>query len=104
MKSYALAVAQTMAKESPALYTDNMRKDVRKGRIFVDTLRNGRGATAIAPYSMRAKQPTVAVPLNWEELDDFEPGSVTVLNLHERFEKQRVKPWARYFTTKQRLP
>ena len=103
VKAYARALAEQMATDAPENYTSNLRKDARTGRTFIDYLRNGRGATAIAPYSMRAQAPTVAVPLHWDEIDDFEPGSVTVLTLHERLAQQKTKPWARYLTTKQTL-
>ena len=54
-KAFAAGVAAAMTKASPALYTDTMAKRARTGRIFIDYLRNGRGATAVAAYSTRAR-------------------------------------------------
>lgn len=104
VKAYARALAESMAHDDPKGFTSNARKTERAGKIFVDYLRNGRGATAIAPYSMRARPTgTVAVPLSWDEIDDVDPASLTVLTLHRRLARQRRDPWAKYFTTAQRL-
>lgn len=105
VKSYARALAEAMERDDPKSFTSNMRKSERKEKIFVDYLRNGRGATAIAPYSMRARPAgTVSVPLAWDEIGDVNATSLTVLTLHTRLSKQKRDPWAKYFTTKQRLP
>jgi bifunctional non-homologous end joining protein LigD len=53
-KSFAKTIAETMAKEKPGRYVATVAKRVRRGRIFVDYLRNDRGATAVAAYSTRA--------------------------------------------------
>ena len=69
LKGFAHTVAQLLARAYPDRYVANMSKARRKGRIFVDYLRNERGATAIAPYSVRARKgATVAAPVTWDEL------------------------------------
>lgn len=69
VKGFAKDFAEQVGALDPKRFVANMAKAKRKGRIFIDYLRNGRGATAIAPYSTRAR-PTapVAVPVNWDEL------------------------------------
>src|SRR5207302_8835018 len=70
-KGFTQSVAETMAKARPERYVANMAKKVRRGRIFIDYLRNGRGATAVAPYSTRALPlASVSTPLAWDELSD----------------------------------
>ena len=69
VKAFAEAMARTMAAEEPDRYLAEMSKARRKGKIFIDYLRNGRGATAIAPYSTRARKGApVAWPVAWTEL------------------------------------
>ena len=68
-KEFCRIVAENMERDSPRLYTSTVTKRERKGKIYVDYLRNGRGATAIAPYSSRARaEAGVGTPLAWEEL------------------------------------
>ncbi|MDM8165646.1 DNA ligase D [Roseovarius sp.] len=70
VKYFSQAFARILAGRAPGRYTATMSKKKRKGRIFVDWLRNERGATAIAPYSLRAREgAAVAVPVTWKELD-----------------------------------
>ena len=73
VSAYAKQFAEVLEKDAPQQFTSNMAKADRKGRIFVDYLRNERGLTAVMPYSTRAK-PTasVAMPLAWEELGNIE--------------------------------
>src|SRR5262249_52421494 len=69
VKSFSGAVAEQIEALAPKRFVSNMAKARRKGRIFVDYLRNGRGATAICPYSPRARGTApVAVPVSWIEL------------------------------------
>jgi bifunctional non-homologous end joining protein LigD len=69
VKAFAGAFADQVAELDPKRFVSNMAKARRKGRIFIDYLRNGRGATAIAPYSTRARGlAPVAVPVSWDEL------------------------------------
>ncbi len=69
VKTFSKTVAHLLAELEPKRFTANMSKDKRNGRIFVDWLRNERGATAVAPYSLRAREAgPVAVPVQWDEL------------------------------------
>ncbi|MEO1988860.1 MAG: non-homologous end-joining DNA ligase, partial [Martelella sp.] len=70
VKAFAKTFAHMMAEEAPERYIATMSKEKRKNRIFIDWLRNERGATAILPYSLRARpNAPVATPVTWEELD-----------------------------------
>ncbi|TPW27039.1 DNA ligase D [Pararhizobium mangrovi] len=92
IKAFARGFATVMASEDPERYTATMSKEKRKGRIFVDWLRNERGATAITPYSTRSRPGApVATPLAWEELDDLEAGNTfTVRTVIDRLDDE---PW-----------
>ena len=68
-KAFAQAIAQAHAHDEPKRITTNMSKAKRQGKIFLDYLRNGRGATAISSYSTRSREGApVAVPVRWDEL------------------------------------
>ena len=97
-KQVSLQIVQAMAEEQPELYLTSMRKSLRKGRIFLDYLRNGRGATAIAPYSTRARpHATVATPLTWDELmDGVDPQQFTLRSIPSRISQPRFNPWPKY--------
>ena len=70
VKSFAERFSRAIAEAEPDLFTANIRKNQRTGRIFLDWLRNQRGATAVMPYSARARDGApVAAPIAWEELD-----------------------------------
>ncbi|WP_428515813.1 DNA ligase D [Roseovarius sp.] len=72
VKTFAKTFATVLAERHPKRYTATMSKAKRKGRVFIDWLRNERGATAIAPYSLRARPgAAVAVPVTWAELQDL---------------------------------
>ena len=105
-KGFAHQLALDMTREAPDRYTANMAKRARVGRIFVDYLRNGRGATAIAPYSTRARPgATVSTPIAWTELGSLPaPNTYNVLNLPRRLERLRHDPWGDIGRLQQRLP
>ena len=69
VKAFARAAATRLATVAPQRFTAQLSKSRRSGRIFIDYLRNGRGATAISAYSLRAREGApVSVPLHWDEL------------------------------------
>jgi len=68
-KAFTGSLAEAMSKDDPSRYVATMSKRARHGRILIDYFRNGRGATAVAAYSTRArKEASVSTPLTWEEL------------------------------------
>jgi bifunctional non-homologous end joining protein LigD len=103
VKDFARTLAEVMAARQPARYTTNMAKRVRKGRIFIDYLRNDRGATAIAPFSTRARPGApIAVPLSWSEVTEkLLPARFTIETVRARLKKMRKDPWEGFFDAKQ---
>jgi bifunctional non-homologous end joining protein LigD len=85
-----------MRRDAPERFISTMSKAARRGKIFIDYLRNERGATAIAPYSTRARAGApVSVPLDWNELPSLAvPNPFTVANLRRRLAAQKRDPWA----------
>jgi bifunctional non-homologous end joining protein LigD len=106
VKAFSKAFAELMATDSPTRYVANMAKSRRKGRIFVDYLRNGRGATAVAAYSTRARPGApVSVPVEWSELSQIAAANqFTVDNLEQRLSRLKKDPWADLPGLQQRLP
>lgn len=99
-RDFAEAMARLMAEEEPERFIATMSKAKRKGKIFVDYLRNTRGATAIAPYSSRARKGApFAVPLSWQALEKLESAHPYAVG-----EKPKGEPWKDYAKVKQRLP
>ncbi len=95
VKQVSRALAESMANEEPARFTARMAKGERGGRIFVDYLRNGPGATTIAAYSVRAKPGApVSTPLHWDEVGGrMKPASFHVGNIARRLNGGRPDPW-----------
>jgi bifunctional non-homologous end joining protein LigD len=105
VKAFCKAIAERLAHESPDLYTINPLKARRIGRVYLDYLRNDRGATAVAAYSTRARQGApLSVPVDWRELSRLTQGdSFTVENLTTRLAKLKHDPWAELTTTRQSI-
>ena len=110
LEEFTRAVAQRLARDEPVAFTANMAKAQRKGKVFVDYLRNVRGANAVGAYSTRAREGApVSVPVDWDELDRLSgPKDFTVAEVPLRvlgFGSGRAEdPWARYLTLEQRIP
>lgn len=105
-KAFTKELVESMAAEHPDRYVATMSKAKRAGRIFIDYLRNGRGATAVAAFSTRARAGApVSTPLGWDELSDaIRADHYTVTNLQQRLDHLRRDPWEGFFTLKQSLP
>jgi bifunctional non-homologous end joining protein LigD len=86
VKTFAQGLAEAMATDNPDRFIAAMSKQARRGRIFIDYLRNGRGATAVAAYSTRTRPGApVSTPLAWEELSpSIRPSHFTAVNLPTR--------------------
>jgi bifunctional non-homologous end joining protein LigD len=105
VKGFAQGLAEVMARDSPDRFVATMAKRARTGRIFVDYLRNGRGATAVAAYSTRARPGApVSTPVAWDELSpSIRPDHFTVENLPTRLRHLRADPWPDLHELKQVL-
>jgi len=105
IKGFAKALVEVMVKSFPARFTSSASKARRDGKIFLDYLRNSRGATAIAPYSVRAKaHAPVALPIAWEEVDtEVRFDHFNVLNVPARLQAlgSGKDPWRSFATTRQ---
>jgi bifunctional non-homologous end joining protein LigD len=105
-KDFAHAMALAMEADSPKLYVSKMTKSLRKGKIFVDYLRNGRGATAIVAFSTRARPgAAVSVPVGWEEIGRIKSADqYNVENIARRLKGLKADPWKDIGKVKQKLP
>jgi len=95
VKGFAEAFARTMARDAPSMFTSVSSKERRKDRIYLDYVRNARGASAVASYSLRARPGLpVATPIQWSELRGLSGGSqFNRLNLFERISALAADPW-----------
>jgi bifunctional non-homologous end joining protein LigD len=104
-KDFAHAVTLFMERLAPTMFTSKTGERNRKSKIFVDYLRNGFGATAVAAFSPRWRPGVgVSTPVSWDEIDDDIRG--THFNLHNvpaRVARQRKDPWAGYWQCRQVL-
>jgi len=101
----SVAVAERLVRDGGAGYVSVASKAARPGKIFVDWLRNSRGATAVAPWSVRARAGApVSMPVRWEELGDLEGGGAfDVPAALTRARKRALDPWASMLSCRQRL-
>jgi bifunctional non-homologous end joining protein LigD len=105
IKAFCKGVARTIAEAKPDRYTINPLKARRVGRVFIDYLRNERGATTVAAYSTRARVGApVSVPIDWSELeDDLRAEYFNVENLPARLNKLKRDPWADLLAIRQSI-
>jgi bifunctional non-homologous end joining protein LigD len=103
--AFAKGIAAGMARDKPEAYTATMSKAKRKGKLFIDYLRNYRGATSVSAYSTRAKERApVSVPLRWEELGPgLRSDGFTIKDLPGRLAGLKSDPWGEYWTARQEL-
>lgn len=99
--NFAKKIADLLEATYPKIFTANIRKVERQGKIFVDALRNGKGATCVSPYSLRAKEnASLSMPIAWENLNKIKPNQVTIYNYQKYL---TPNPWKNFFTVKQVL-
>jgi len=104
IKQFAHAFALQMEKAEPRLYLTKMSKAARKDRIFIDYLRNERGATAVAPYSPRARAgAAVSLPLHWADLKLPERPVFQVATFDQWRDRLARDPWKQLPETRQTL-
>jgi len=105
VKGFSQAVAQHMASTLPKYFSAKMGAQNRKQKIFVDYLRNNRGSSTVAAFSVRARPGLgVSVPLAWDEVGQTTGGDQwNIRNLHERLAQLKSDPWAEYPKTRQRI-
>ncbi len=78
-RNIAKMIAEALEERYPDKYTTNIRKKERKGKIFIDWIRNTKSATSVAPYSLRLKnKPTLSVPIAWNKIDEIGPQDFTI--------------------------
>jgi bifunctional non-homologous end joining protein LigD len=95
VKGFTKAVAEFLERTFPDRFTSKLLKISRRGKIFIDYLRNGEGATAVAAYSTRARaNAPVSAPVAWDELSaDLRFDRFNVGNMPKRLKKVKVDPW-----------
>ena len=106
VKSFAERFSRAIAEAEPKTFTANIRKVERKGRIFLDWLRNQRGATAVMPYSARAREGApVSAPIAWKELDRYASGGhFSIRDAEELLDRASSKMLAGWGEVDQSLP
>ena len=106
VKDFAGAFAEAMAAHQPQRYVATMSKAKRGGKIFIDWLRNGRGATSVVSWSLRARPGApVAMPLRWEELGRIKtPVAFDLPKALRRAATLKADPWEGFAQCRQRLP
>lgn len=105
IKSFSQTLSLQMVSTNPEKYVANMSKKLRKGKIFVDYLRNGYGATAVVPYSLRAKPlSAVALPIEWSELKRVKgPQEYTIKKALKKIKSRKADPWRGMLKMKQKI-
>lgn len=102
-KQFSKAIADLFARTFPERFIASVSKSRRKGRIFIDYLRNAEGATAIAPYGIRARtNAPVSTPISWKELaEEVRFDFFNVRTVPERLRKLREDPWKEFMAIRQ---
>ncbi len=105
VKAFSRAVAESIVREAPGDFIATMSKDKRRGKIFIDYLRNGRGATSVAAYSTRSRQGApISAPLAWDELSPaLKSDTFDIHNIRDRLAGLKEDPWAGYFSVRQKI-
>lgn len=98
--NFSQKIAELVESKWSKTFTTNIRKSEREGKIFVDYLRNNKGSTCVAPYSIRAREnATISFPIEWENLSRIAPNEITIKN----YKKYLNNSWGNFFKIKQKL-
>lgn len=99
-REFSFHIAKILEMKWPDRYTSNVRMEHRKGKIFIDWIRNTKGSTSVAPYSVRLKKKaSVSMPIFWSELDKIKPNEITIEDAVKRL--KRKDPWENFWDIKQ---
>ena len=106
VKPFCRGFAEMLSEEHPDRFLSTVKKIDRRGRILIDWLRNGLGATAVASFCPRARPgATVATPLDWDEVTrTLDPSAFTLHSVPDRLARQRTDPWEDFRDLRQSLP
>ena len=106
VKPFCRAFAETLSEEQPKRYLSTIKKADRRGRILIDWLRNGLGATAVASFCPRARPgANVATPITWDEVNrKLDPAKFTLRTIPDRLARLRSDPWEGFDAARQQLP
>lgn len=99
VRVFAEKIASYLAQKNPDEFTIEIRKDQRKGRLFLDYLRNSYAQTSVSPYSVRAiENAPVATPLEWKELSikNLSAQSYHIKNIFNRLKHKKKLPWENF--------
>ncbi|MBI5642360.1 MAG: DNA ligase D [Deltaproteobacteria bacterium] len=97
IKAFTRATAEFIASGLPRRFTSSMTKARRAEKVFIDYMRNMRGATAIEAYSARARRGApVSAPISWDELINIRPDSFNIGNMKDRLKTFKKDPWEGY--------
>ena len=100
LEKIAKDIAKLMEVRWSERYVSTMSKEKRKNKIFIDYFRNKKGATSVAPYSIRARKGGyVSIPISWNELNDVKPNGITMQDAIKRL--KRKDPWENFFEINQ---
>lgn len=96
--NFSHQIALLLESKWPNDFTTNIKKSERKGKVFIDYLRNNRGSTCVAPYSVRARDGApISMPISWKDLYKIKPNEITIKNFKEYINKS----WKKFFKVKQ---
>lgn len=94
-RNIAKSVVEIMEAKWPLKYTSNMRKNKRHNKIFIDWIRNTKGATSVAPYSIRLRNKAfVSMPISWDDLYKYKPDSFSIKNALQYLNENN--PWKNF--------
>jgi len=104
VRGAARAIAERLAACAPSLATTALVRAERRGRVFIDVLRNASGQTIVAPYAVRCRPGApVSTPLSWEEVQEtLDPAALNLRTVGRRLTDR--DPWHDFWARRQRLP